>query len=836
MTSKTRLFLALFFCLPALEALLSIIWLASTPSDRQTALFFGLSQSRLAIAGFLFLAASGYIFLATLAWQKPLQTADWLKEKLGKPQFLIATALNSGLIFLAAGCFLAIPHEYLGKLWAIEERLRPFTLWALLVSFQILAGIIGWQSRQKSKPRVSNRENIFPIAITLGAFLFIWIFISLTKLGFSGGNSFWSKAGVPLLWPQIFLALGFGLALHYLLARFVGKANLIWLDLGLGLIFWLAAVILWNGQSYSPGVFNTQARPPTDEIFPINDSYVFDLAAQKMLIGRELAAEAQDKPIFIAHLVILHLLAGENFSYFYLLQIFSFACIPICGYLLGKNLHSRSLGMFFAILLILKEQNAIKLTNYIHVSTSKLILSEMLTTLGLLLFTLALIRWLKSPHLTNPALWLAGGILGLTSLSRLNAISILPAAILLIGLALKFKLKQWGPAALVFAVFLLVSTAPWLARNVAASGDPFNFIRGKTAGVIVNERYNPIIAPSEKIDPLQAQPTASKPGSYLTLAEGMATNYLHNLIGVTVMLPPSLKLYRLLDLVRLPYWKMEWDGSLLPGAFWIILAVLTLTAQGVASAWKRWRAAGLAPLTVILGYNLTTALSLTSGGRYLVPFDWVVLFYFSLGLFEAALWVLTLFGWPKNTDVPQPLTNSSPKGKLANKPWLQVSLTFLLLGSLPVLLENLPPERYPKTVSLSEFISANQSLPALSSPEMTKNVRSLANDPLAKTLYGRALYPRYYGENKGDAFTIDQDPLIGSATFDHLAFLLLDSASETPIILPFSGKISSSISGADVWVLGCQRESYVEAVLVVFRAKETLKVYQPELFKTTCQP
>jgi hypothetical protein len=836
MANKTRFCLPVYFCLPAVEAVLAIGWILSRPSDAQTALLFGLSPSRLIIVGVLFLAALGLLSLSIFIWQKPQQTHPWLADRLARPRWRMASALSSGLIFLAASAFLAVPQDYLGKLWAIEERLRPFTLWVLLFSFQILAGIVGWQARRQTGPKGPGRSVWLPTAVALGSFLGLWALISLTKLGLSGGNSFWSKAGVPLLWPQIFLALALGLGLHYFLGRAPGgKISPLWLDLGLCSLFWLAAVLLWSGQSYAPGVFNTPARPPTYQIYPINDSLIFDVTAQKMLIGREMSYTSHDKPVFIAYLVLLHLLAGENFSLLYLLQIFSFAFIPVCGYLLGKNLHSRPAGAFFAILLIFKEQNAIALTNYIQVSTSKLILSEMLTTLGVLLFTLALVRWLKAPKLASPSLWLAGGLLGLTSLARLNAISILPAAMLLIGLALKFKWKPWIFTSLVFTIFLLVSAAPWVIRNVATVGDPFDFIRNKTNGVIGNQRYDPILAqntPAANDDP--AQPPTSKLDRYLTLVPGITTNYLHNLVGVTLMLPPTPELYQLLDLVRLPYWKMEWDGSLLPGAFWMILGVLALTALGLASAWRRWRAAGLVPLVVMLGYNLTTAVSLTSGGRYLVPFDWVVIFYFALGLYEAAFWLLTLFGWPKSGAASPAVETSGPPTRIF-KPLLLISSALLLLGALPVLLENLPPQRYPRTVNLGDLISANQTLPALSTPEMAGNLRRLGNDPLAKVLYGQALYPRYYGENKGDGPTVEQDPLIGNAGFDHLAFLLIDDHADTPILLPYSGKISPALAGADVWVLGCQRDNYVEAVLIVLRSNDTVKIYQQEQVKTRCQ-
>lgn len=838
MTNRTHLFLLSYFLLPVVTAIAAITWLVSIPSDSQNTILFGLTKSRLLVAGALFFMAAFFTLLAVFAWLRPEKVRCWLEEKLSIRRFLTLSAIASGIILFTTGTLLSVPDKYLGELWAIEERLRPLLIWGLLASLQALLGLIGWQVGKQAAQKGSATGFATTGGLVFGILLALWALIAVTRLGLSGGNSYWSKTGVPILWPQVFLALVIGLAFQLFLARSkMISAKQVWLDIGLCALIWLAAVVLWNNQNYVQGVFNTPARPPTNEIYPINDSLVFDLAAQKMLVGREMDNDTQDKPFFIAYLTIVHALAGVSFSNFYLLQIFSFAFIPICGYFTGKSLHSRPLGMMFAVLLVIKEQNAIALTNYIHVSTSKMILSEMLTTLGVLFCTLLLIRWLKSPAITNFNLWLAGGILGLTSLVRLNAISILPAAILLIGLAFNFKWKRWVTASALIGAFILIGAVPWLARTTVKSGNPFNFITNKTGGVIVNQRYNPVLGQNTSAanDPnTPSQPAASKLTNYLNVGRGVATNYMHNLVAITLMLPPSLELYKLLDLVRLPYWNMDWDGSLLPGAFWIILGVLALTASGITFAWRRWRVAGLAPLAVILGYNLTTALSLTSGGRYLVPMDWGILLYFSIGLLEAALWLLALFGWPRR-DEPAIVKTPALENVKIYPQLLVTGLIFLVLGTMPVFLETLQPTRYPNTVSVTDLAKANQSIPEASSPRLAKNIARLSQDPLAKTVYGRALYPRYYGENKGDGFALEQEPLIGSAGFDRLTFFLVSGYLDMPVVLPISGRLSPIIAGADTWVLGCQRTTYLEAVLIVFRVNDTVRVYQQEPFKTNCQ-
>ena len=60
---------------------------------------------------------------------------------------------------------------------------------------------------------------------------------------------------------------------------------------------------------------------------------------------------------------------------------------------------------------------------------------------------------------------------------------------------------------------------------------------------------------------------------------------------------------------------------------------------GIASAWHSSRLAGLVPLTFLIAYDLSNALARTSGSRYLVPTDWVLLFYFALGIIQICRWI-----------------------------------------------------------------------------------------------------------------------------------------------------------------------------------------------------
>jgi hypothetical protein len=80
MTNRTRLFLFSYFLLQVVTAIAAITWLVSIPSDAQNAILFGLTKSRLMVAGMLFFVATFFTLLAVFAWLRPEKVLQWLEE------------------------------------------------------------------------------------------------------------------------------------------------------------------------------------------------------------------------------------------------------------------------------------------------------------------------------------------------------------------------------------------------------------------------------------------------------------------------------------------------------------------------------------------------------------------------------------------------------------------------------------------------------------------------------------------------------------------------------------------------------------------------------------
>jgi len=830
MTIRKRLFIVFNLAFPAVVsfALIFSILFAEFNS------LLTIQRSKAIVVIFLFFFMLVFLTLAIFAWRQIEKIISQSVEFLNNHTNFIWLFIVAIFVFLLFTLILTTPDKYMGRFLIISERLHPVLILGFIINIQVLLNLAFWKFKKNARPFSLDKSLLNAFLITLGLIGAVWIFIATTSLGVIGDNSFWSKPGVPILWPQIFLACGVGIALLSVTSRLKNKfLENRRLDLALVFLIWLTSTLLWSGQSYQQGTFDTSPRPPVYEIYPINDSFIFDNASQQMLIGRDIAGDVIDKSLYITFLAIMHLVAGNSYALFYQFQILFFALIPVIGYFIGKTLHSRPFGLTFASILIIKEFNAIKLTNYLQVSTSKMILSEPLTTLGILLFLYFLINWLRSPQANKFNLHIAGGILGLTCLVRLNAIGILVPAIFLIGLKVKLDKRKWLTTSLIFILFIVSSWLPWMGRNLIKSNNPFSFINAKTSGVIMNQRYNPMISNTQPDSETQ-QDTPQKLSKYINLARSITTNYLHSLVGITLMIPPSIEGYKLLDLVRLPYWFAEWKGQLLPGGFWILGAILIVISLGIATSWKRWKLAGLAPLAVMLGYNITTGLSLTSGGRYIVPIDWAALLYFSLGLLELVEWLLDFLELIKK-DYP-PIAQLEPlKVVLYKHTFEYLLLAFLFLGSLPVIFETIPPLSYPAQASIVDFISANKTLPEFSSEKIQNYLITSANDPKAVVIYGKALYPRYYKKNTGEGPVLAAEPLIGNADFDRLTLFIISTQTNVPVIIPISGKQSTQLPSADTWIFGCQRENYVEAISVVSRAKGSVILSWINPLEKTCE-
>lgn len=163
----------------------------------------------------------------------------------------------------------------------------------------------------------------------------------------------------------------------------------------------------------------------------------------------------------------------------------------------------------------------------------------------------------------------------------------------------------------------------------------------------------------------------------------------NNLLTSFLSLPASPQLHDLRYAVKVafPFWSSRWDGTFSPPQTWFLLLQFIIFSLGVGMAWKRGGLAGLTPLLLFFTYQLSNTLGRTSGGRYIVPVDWVVLVYYLLGFIEVIYFALAAFSKaaPSEESVPAFPSDHFAWAASYNLKMTGILALFILIGLTPSL-------------------------------------------------------------------------------------------------------------------------------------------------------
>ncbi len=846
---------ALFFALPALAALAAVIAILSIPADPKNSVIFGYSLSRLAMAAALLAAGLVMAVLSFQFWRSP-RWQSWLHQRV-LPNRRLMTALLwlAGALLLAGWVFNFLPLYRFGRAQATLERLRPSTIWLTFLAGEafvvLLARRFGLHAKSLRTALRAQRLALWLAGGLLAAFLLLWGLMAVTGLGIRAQEDMWYEAGVPVLGLQILAAGAAALVMLWVEARApktggssaAGPVSaqpairLKSLDLVLFLAIWLFAAVLWVREPLRDSFFSPGPYPPNNAFYPYSDAVNFDSMSQYALIGQGIRnGVPYDRALYPAFLVGLHLLAGQSYARVAALQAGLLAVLPALLYLIGRRLFNRPAGVALAVLTALRGASAIAASTLINGSNPKLLMTDFFTALGMAALVWILVRWLLDgwPRLGG-AVWL-GGLAGLLSMVRTNPLIVAPLAMLLPLAAHLRQWRRWLLAGLLFGLALLVAITPWNLRNMQHGSSFLGAYIGRVT-TVQKGRYLPTPIPgaaAPQPDPApQLAPAASSGGGSLARLQNVAgfvsIHFLHNLVTSVLVLPTSPALADLFHTLRadFPYWVVNWSGQMPPGSLpWLGLN-LALIALGIAFAWRRSGAAGLAPLVVFLGYQLSNGLARASGGRYIVPVDWVVLLYFVFGLAQVAQWLGTLLGFS-----PALSTSASPEpGKAPDRPasfrWrpgamgqalasalpvVLLLLVFFAVGGLVPLSESVFPQRYP---SQEKQANAVQMAAAFEQAGYSPaEVQSFLASEDAFVLSGRLLYPRYFEAEQG----LSGDTRATRARpYARLSFYLLGPYGQMGIVLPQQVSPAPIPDGADVLVAGCRVKKYSLAALVLLR-------------------
>lgn len=813
------------------------LWvLLHEPSEAQAAIFWGFSLPRLLIllAIALVLLTSVFLFLGSLR-------EDFWTSRIGKAlhgafmgKWLAGLLLVLSLVLYFS---LFMTDQKLGSLASYRARLYPLLVWFEALVIQFLTTIFVLRARETAFFHV-HRE-IFSKTLLVFALLgLLVLFIAVTKVGLTPDVVYWQEAGVPLLIEQVLLAWGGGVVVYVLLDRMIShaqKPTFLWLkrlnlNLILAIAIWGIASAVWLLQPYRYSYNFLEPKAPNFQSYPFGDSIYYDIQAQYYLIGVPLPSHFWVKPLYTFFLVLLHVLAGQDFDRLVTLQVLTLAVIPAFVYLLVSAIGNRPAALVAAMLIILRERNAIALSNIIQVTNSRLLMSDVFSMGLMVLLVLFLVKWMKRQASYLIASLATGGTLGLLVLTRGHPIVLLPFVIFIV-LFVYFKERpsSWVKEVILLCLGLLLPLAPWFWRNYQQTGrltlqDPPVTYMGQMANLYSE---NPSVGhgnlmPGESVDDFQARIQQQMLNYVLQhpadVLRFISAHYFHNLIFSYIYLPQSFHILGLRSYVRdLPFWE-SWLGYLSGESQILLLLNLAILSLGFVILWKKEGLLAFAPLILALGYNLSVAVSRLSGWRFIIPFDWIVALYYSVGLTQ-----LAVFGYSLVVGRSERIQTSPPDDATMTSRWnwqpIAVSLALLMIGFGVTNGHELFSFRYPEKTQgelLGVYLHALDKMPEGLSEDA---LRDFLNQDEAVIAYGRALYPSYLSAKEG-AWNIFW-PVFKQKPFERIAFHMI-GPEDLGVLLPVDNiPDPASITfpdGADVVVIGCREKTdyvdYIDALAV----------------------
>jgi hypothetical protein len=794
-----------FFLLSILEGLAALVALLLIPSEE-------LSLARLALFGAILLPllASLWAFIRSLDgdWRARVTAALTVR-----PGFLLVLTVSSSLLFLTFGLLLFLLRYYNPEATApYYVRARPALTYLLLLSAQTSLWLAALRNGIHPQSMKTRRAVFVSAGIVFGIFIVLWLIIAFSGLGITKDTSYWGEPGVPILGWQLLLALFVGALFTLFVFRFSFSSRA---DLFIALVIWLLAFALWMSVPLTSlrNSFYAPITPPYGQPFPASDAAYYDTDAQNLLMGNGFVHSIPTRPFFILFLATLHALFGQEYARLVLGQTLVYALLPVVLYFLGKQLHSRAAGVTVALLAIFRELTSLWVASDVRVSNTKMLLSEFITTLVMIACLLLILRWFREKRSGVLLVFVCGGALGLQLLLRTQTAFLAPGILILAFFVLWPDWKKWIVQSAVFAAGMMLAVSPWLIRNYTITGyasldDPIQIkaVASMYSGGTPTSNFPQFEGQTpEQISAFVMDTILHRPG----YVAGFVTNqFFANTIDTFLVLPMFAR-YDGLTAPIFPYWY-EWSEYLSPANILLFIIYLAVIALGFAAAWKRLRWASLLPLAAFVFYAFSTSLARYSGWRYIFPVDWVGYFYFAIGVAELFLIVASLFDQKVDTYTGKQVNTSSVTRLLPNSLLILLSsFLFLSFGSLPWIAESIIPQR--------PILCADPILDCFPAGGVDEaQVMDFLSQPRARPLTGRVFYPRYFPRNDGLAST-NPAPAFAPRDFPRMGFLLLKDDVIEHVILPMKGSRPFP-HFADALVLGCWRDTYLEARFVLFPA------------------
>ena len=846
--------LFLYFLLVGILALGCFFWLALIPRDADSAFLFGYSLMRILLLLFLFVIILLNIYFIYQIF-KSKRIYKKILDSITNKKNIKTIGLLSLFIFFCCTTFLIFAPFYKGGAYiSYYQRLLPLMVWG--VDFSVINSIF---FKSKSAPKgIFFLDGIWRITILVFVILLlVWVFIYFTKIGITRDPVYWdNNPPVPILegqlWTFWWLSVLALLGNEYLEKRLHRKkikfrpTHLRWIDIFLFILIWAGAFLLWIKQPIPNCYFTPRVRPPNYEIYPYSDAGLNDTNSQSILLG-EMAANSQiiKRPLYALFLAGVHAVVGQDYSQVVFLQTLFLALIPALSYLIGKEVGSRWVGFLLAGYTILFEWNTLQVASLTTTSNSKLLMTELPTTLLMACLVYVIILWSKKPAQKKHLSLVMGGFLGLNILLRSQTLVLVPFLILYFFLRLIKKGKVFLQAGFLFILGVALVISPWLIRNWQITGK-IAFEDPKYTQVVIQlYESNQPDGTSSIIGNTEGQETSdffgsaigyilNNPGQY---AGFVLNNFLHNEVLSIFTLPvrsvgvPGLsELFLPLD----PFW-IKPENRLGTNQVLIILVYLGLIACGIAQSYSSFKLAGLVPLFVHLAYNLSNGLSRISGWRFLQPIQWVVFFYFIIGVVYLVKWFYSQMvllkdnksnGFLFSIEGDSSETEKGPS-HIDRKVFFW-TVFFLLAGLAVVGIIQVIPQPYAN----QEKQQVEQELLELSSwqeiPEKRNAIVDLLQDENLIIEKGRAFYPKFYAAQDGEPSR--NESIYNYQNFPRLIFVFIGQ-ERREIMVPMRSSPNFFPNASEVILVGYETSNGFKVVLVALNTNFPILYFSESILK-----
>ena len=656
--------------------------------------------------------------------------------------------------------------------------------------------------------------------------------MSITHIGFVFDNVglSWGPPGTPITFVQVNLVFMIIVLLVFSYSMLRTKIRPQWLFLEEIVIFfglWGIAAFLWWNEPLSSTHFNPPIVEPNFEIYPNSDAALFDRSAYHLLFGTGFSNQLIRRPLYVGMLALFHSLGGFDYDSTIFLQILIIALIPSLIYLLTSKLSNRLAGLIAAGLILLREKNSIELSGKIVTANAKLMMSDMVAMLGVIALAYVMVKILSNKERNIWQLMVAGACLGLTALVRAQVLILIPALILFIFIDKKPAVLRARDSLFIILGFALV-LSPWALRNWKLTGTFVLDDHGEEKLLARNYSANPVgFPPSFPGETEKEYSLRIKRGILNYIVEHptdvmrfVSNHFLRNISTGVVYIAPVYATESAHSLIaRTSFWD-EWKGSL-TGAGPIPLFInLTLIAIGISIAQAKKQTTGWFLVAIFLFYSAGNALVRTSGWRFSLPVDWVLLVYYSIALAYLPSKIKQAFSKPnlhqQESEVVRGNHNTSAG-------FIIFFMLFLVGTAVPIAERMIPAKDFSNlTINAKEKFAFENNI-------TQEEIETFLNQENAVLYSGIALYPRHIRPNS--RIYLASTPK--DSTFLH--FWLIND-NDNQIVLPIQSSPDAFPNVSTVSVIGCQENGYLLAWSVIIHTPVERIILQDGQIPLVCAP